>query len=400
MTAMHDTDQPDANWGGFLMVLLGGVAGGMQIGKIPPLLDGMRIEFTLSLVAAGLLASSFNLIGAGFGILGGTVSDRLGGRQAQASGVALMALGNLLGAMASDSFLLIGGRLVEGVGFVLAVVAGPSRISAMMPQAKRKLALGLWSTYMPAGVAMGLLITPPLSLLVGWRGVWLLMAAVLALLAIAMLRTGSDAASPGAPRVVQWSVLRRPSPWLLAGCFACYTTQWFSIVTWLPTYLREAGTMSDATIALCTALVVMANLIGTTGAAALMHRGVPRWLLMAMVSIGMSICGILVFSSAFTGLGKVAMAFVASGFGGMLPASVLASVPLHARHPQEIATVNGVVVQVLNFGSFIGPPLLAALVAQLGGWSEGRWLLLAAGAGGLALALMLRRIERHAEIPA
>jgi hypothetical protein len=52
------------------------------------------------------------------------------------------------------------------------------------------------------------------------------------------------------------------------------------------------------------------------------------------------------------------------------------------------------VVQLLNIGSFVGPPALAVLVAHFGGWSDGRWLLLAAGSIGLLLALGLRATER------
>lgn len=392
MPALQIAQPPRAEWGRFALVLLAGIAGGVQLGKIPPLLDGLRDEFALSLVAAGLVASCFNLTGATLGIASAAVSDRLGGERTQALGIGLMALGNLAGAMAQSGLLLMLGRLLEGIGFVLAIVAGPTLITSLVPPEQRKLALGFWSTYMPAGVALGLLLTPPLAELIGWRGLWLGMAVLLGAFALLLLRAGPKEYTGGS-RQVQWAVFRRPAPWLLAGCFACYTTQWFSIVTWLPTYLRASGALSDAAIALGTALVVLANLIGTLGAAALMHRGVPRWLMIAAVSLGMSLCGSWVFADGTDSWTKIALAFLASGFGGMLPASVLASVPMHARSSGEIATVNGIVVQVLNLGSFLGPPLLAALVAQLGGWSEGRWLLLAAGLLGLGLALSLRHVE-------
>jgi MFS family permease len=56
--------------------------------------------------------------------------------------------------------------------------------------------------------------------------------------------------------------------------------------------------------------------------------------------------------------------------------------------------VNGLIVQVLNLGIFIGPPAFAALVALLGGWQGGRWLFAGFGLICLGLGLLVRRIEQ------
>ncbi len=392
-----------SNWAAFSVVMLAGIACGLQVGKMPPLLDGLRAEFSLGLVAAGLVASAYNLMGGTLGILGGVVSDRLGGRRAQALGLGLLGLGNLIGAMAGlfgmdswppgswlpGSWLLVAGRLVEGVGFVLTVVAGPSLIARLIRPEQGKLALGLWANYMPVGVALGLLLAPLLGDWIGWRGLWLGMGGLLLLFALALLLTGNEAA-PQHRRGFQLSALRQVGPWLLAGCFALYTLQWFAIITWLPTYLREAGFSAGSH---GTVLVVLANVLGGLGATLLMQRGIARWLIIACISSIMGLCGLLIFAPGSTAIAKLGFAFLASGFGGMIPAAVLASVPLHARRPEEIAMVNGVVVQVLNLGAFLGPPALAVLVTQFGGWGQGRWLLLLAGLGGLGLALLLRRTE-------
>lgn len=391
-----------SNWAAFSIVMLAGIACGLQVGKMPPLLDGLRAEFALGLVSAGLLASAYNLIGGSLGVLGGLVSDRLsnrlGGHRAQGIGLALLALGNLLGAQAGyitpDSWPLVAGRVLEGFGFVLVVVAGPSQIARLIRPEQSKLALGLWANYMPLGVALGLLLVPPLNAWLGWRGLWLGMAGLLGLFALTLLLMPGDAA-PQQPRTLQLAALKRPGPWLLAGCFAFYALQWFAIITWLPSYLRETGMAAEslATGAYGTVLVVLANVAGGLLATLLMQGGVARWLLIAIVSTSMGLCGLVIFAPEIGVTAKLGFAFLASGLGGMIPASVLASVPLHARRPEEIATVNGAVVQVLNLGAFFGPPALALLVAQFGGWSQGRWLLLLAGLIGLGLALALRGVE-------
>jgi MFS family permease len=313
-------------------------------------------------------------------------------------GLMINAAGSLAGAFSHDTPFLLAARLVEGLGFVITVVSGPSLVAMAAQPAQRSLALGLWSSYMPLGVTLGMLGALAVNHgLLDWRGLWLVFA--LLPLSAAMLLPRLTVRVPMAPpRRFNATVLRRPGPWLLAGCFACYTTQWFSIVTWIPTYLKDSGLQSETLLALGVAAVALVNAVGTTVSAAVMHRGMPRWLIIAVVSLGMGALGTASFAPEIPVLAKIGFAMAASGFGGMLPAAVLAGVPAQTRDPSEIATVNGVVVQLLNIGSFVGPPALATLVAHFGGWSDGRWLLMAAGSIGLLLALGLRATERRMAI--
>lgn len=381
------------NWIAVAAVIAAGVLVSMQVGKLPPLLTQLRAEFGMGLVLGGLLASSFMLIGAVIGILAGFASDRIGSRRALILGVGITALGCAAGAAATNTPLLLAARLLEGLGFVLTVVCGPSLLTALTQPDQRQLALGFWSTYMPVGVTLGMLGALAVDRLFDWRGLWLALTILLLGAAILIRHLIRNAQVPAVPRHFQMMPLKRPGPWLLAACFACYTTQWFAIVTWIPTYLREGGVSDELWVTMGAASVVAINVVGNTSSAALMHRGVQRWLIIAVIPIAMGVFGVLSFGEQMPVAAKIAFAMAASGIGGMLPAAVLASVPIHARAPSEIATVNGVVTQLLNLGSFIGPPALAALVSQLGGWNEGRWLLLIAGLLGCALALMLRRTE-------
>lgn len=395
-TSAFPAAQARTDWIAVAAVLAAGVLVSVQVGKLPPLLTRLRAEFGMDLVLGGLLASSFMLIGAVIGILAGFASDRIGSRRALVLGVAITAIGCAAGALATTTPMLLAARLVEGLGFVLTVVGGPSLMMALTQPDQRQLALGFWSTYMPLGVTLGMLGALAVDQLFDWRGLWIALSLLLLGAAVLIRHLIRGAQVPAVPRRFQAAPLKRPGPWLLAACFACYTLQWFAIVTWVPTYLREGGVSDELWIALGAALVVAINVVGNTSSAALMHRGVPRWLIIAIIPVAMGLFGVLSFGEQMPVTAKIILAMAASGVGGMLPAAVLASVPAHARQPSEIATVNGVVTQLLNIGSFVGPPALAALVSRLGGWNDGRWLLLAAGLLGCALALILRRVELRA----
>jgi MFS transporter, CP family, cyanate transporter len=51
-------------------------------------------------------------------------------------------------------------RAVEGVGFVLVVLAAPPLIRRHVPPEQLQMALGSWGAFMPAGNALALLIGP------------------------------------------------------------------------------------------------------------------------------------------------------------------------------------------------------------------------------------------------
>lgn len=394
MADMHSgSETRHTDWPLIALVIGAGVAAGMQVGKLPPLLPALRDEFALGLVLAGFVASSFNIVGAACGILGGAASDRLGGARSLVLGLLLLALGSAGGALAPSGTLLAVGRFVEGIGFVLVVVSASALVAHLAAPRQRKLALGWWSAYMPLGAGLGLLIAPPVAAIGGWRGVWLACALLAVGIALLVLRQRNRLPQPPVRARLSLAPLRRLGPWLLAGCFATYTAQWFSLVTWLPTFFADQAILTASGTALVMLLLMAVNIGGNLASAAMMHHGMPRWLLIAAASGAMGLCATAAFAAEGSALLRAGMALLASGIGGCLPAAVLASAPAHAARPSELATVNGIVVQVLNIGSFLGPPGLAWAVGALGGWPEGRWLLLAAGLVGSALAVLLGRLE-------
>jgi MFS family permease len=79
---------------------------------------------------------------------------------------------------------------------------------------------------------------------------------------------------------------------------------------------------------------------------------------------------------------------------GVIPASVLSGVAVHARSPSHIGTTNGMVMQTAQIGQTAGPILLAWLASHYGGWSATLWAMLAFAAGAAICGTALLRIER------
>ena len=70
---------------------------------------------------------------------------------------------------------------------------------------------------------------------------------------------------------------------------------------------------------------------------------------------------------------RYALVLVFSCCVGVIPASVLSGVAVHARTPSHIGTTNGMVMQMAQIGQSIGPILLAWLASHYGGWGVTLW---------------------------
>lgn len=378
-----------------------GIAAGLQVGKVPPAIPAIRESLDIGLVAAGWIASIFNLTGATLAIASGLITDHSGARRVVSAGLLLLALGAFAGSFAEGTISLLLARTLAGLGLVTIAVASPRLIVSAARPRDYGLALGIWSIYMPCGMALAMVLAPLFLETVGWRGFWLanalLMVAIWAWFMWATRSVSPPVVSDGA-RQRTWRdiapVIKLPGPWILGAIFGCYALQFFAMLSWLPTLLIETQGMAVATASLLGALAVAANMIGNLGGAWLMHRHVPRWTLQLVALVVMALCAAVVFSGGTPPGWIVPAAFLFSAAGGLLPAATLASSAFHAPRADQVGTVNGVIVQGANLGSLSGPPLMALAVSLAGGWTGTWWLLVISGALGMVLIAILRRVER------
>ncbi len=117
--------------------------------------------------------------------LWGGLGDRWGRWRSFASGLAIFALGSLLGALAPAVEILILGRALQGVGAAAVFALGMSLLTAVFPADRLASAMGTWMAVLGVGMCLG----PPLGALVqeefGWRGMFIVnIVVVLALLAV------------------------------------------------------------------------------------------------------------------------------------------------------------------------------------------------------------------------
>ena len=275
------------------------------------------------------------------------------------------------------------------MGFI--AVALPAIVLAATAERDRPFALSLWSVFTPAGMALALVAAPPVLTVVGWRGLWLGIAA-LALAAAVVDRAVARVAVPqgpsGTPLRVIADRLARGGLLLLGLAFGAYAFQWVSLMVWLPTFLASDLGVGRAAAALLTALVVACNVPGNIASGWLQRRGVPAARIIAAGSVGMALAAWGIFSDGLPDAARYALCLVFSLTAGAIPSSLFAGAPAHAPSPGHMGAANGILMQGSATGQFIGPPLIAAAVAAAGDSWSGALAPLVLGAALTALAGM------------
>jgi MFS family permease len=376
------------------LVVAVGVTCALHVGKLPVAIPVLRESLGLSLVQAGFLLSLVQLAGMTLGLLVGLMADRLGPRRVMLAGLLLLAAGSALGALAPNVSLLLATRVLEGMGFLLAVLPAPGLLRQRVQDAPTlSRSLGWWGAYMPLGTALALLLGVPLLSAVGWRWAWLLLA-LLSLLAAAGLARwvapdaqalafaapqGNAALGPRLRRT-----LRAPGPWLMALAFFLYSGQWLAVVGFLPTIYHQAG-YTGAAVASLSALAAGINMAGNIGAGWWLAHGARPGAVLTLAYVAMGAGAGVAFGAEGHPVLQYLAVLVFSGVGGLIPGTLFGLAVKLAPDSDTVSTTVGWMQQFSALGQFLGPPVVAWVATLAGGW---HWTWVVTGASSL-LGVML-----------
>jgi MFS family permease len=236
---------PRTDWLLMAVVVASGVVAAIHVGKAATALTAIRTDLGIGLGAASWILGVFAVLGVAGGIPAGAAVTRYGDRRLLLIGMLSLVVGGVAGAQTSRLSTLLATRVIEGGGFLLVVVAAPAVLERTTASRDRDLAFSIWSSFMPAGMAIALLAGPALP---GWRQVWLgtaALAAGAAALQLATARRGLPAAVPSRPvdwRSTAWdaaATIQSGGPLLAALAFATYTLQFFAVTSFLPVLLGQ-----------------------------------------------------------------------------------------------------------------------------------------------------------------
>jgi CP family cyanate transporter-like MFS transporter len=354
-----------------------GVLAAAQLGKMSALVPLIDLELGLGLTMAAVLISLLEVAGAFLGLVAGTLAAHIGRRTTLLWGIGLLAAAGTGQGFAASVPTLLGWRLLESLGYLAVVIAAPLLIFQTARPHQQGVALALWSSFVPVGLALGAVSSGMVAQLFSWRAA-VLSAAALAAAAWLVTLALRD---PGPSERVR-PVRSSPAPraWALAAAFGCYAMFEVGMLALLPSFLVEQAGTSPGLAGLITGIASFVTLLGSVAAAWHSRRPNPARLLLAVSILLPAAMLFLVFREQPALALASAAAVLLNGISGIFPGLAFAMLPRVAGSDAGMSSANGLLTQFGASGSLLGPPVSAACVT-LWGWPG------AAIAGALASLL-------------
>lgn len=266
-----------------------GVSAALHIWKLAPALPELQQELALSLVESGFLLSSIQIAGMSLGLVIGLFAERIGLKRCILIGMSIIVLSSVLTAATSYKTIVLLSRALEGMGFLMVVLPVPALVKRLVTAQQLSRIMGLWGCYMPTGTVIVLLVGSWLLTLGSWRMLWLILAALSAVVLLlswwiippdsqtAPVPDTSRSKGSSASNLLTMitTTLRSARVWLVALIFCFYAAQWAGVIGFLPT-IYMAGDISVTVAGFLTAWVAGANVIGNLGAGKLLQKNINR----------------------------------------------------------------------------------------------------------------------------
>ncbi|MDT3709974.1 MAG: MFS transporter [Pseudomonadaceae bacterium] len=377
------------------IILTCGVVAALHLGKAAIATPMLQADLHLSLDEAGWLTGLFAGLGLLCGAPAGAVAAAFGGRNTLLLGLGVMVLAGAGGAAMPSYPGLLVTRFLEGLGFMLVIVAGPAILERVTTGAERDVAFGLWSCFMPCGMALAMLAGP---LFQTWQSFWWTSAA----LAVASIGVVTCRVPPSAsPKTFTLKTMQADirqllcsrGAMLLALGFALYSLVFFALFSFLPVLLMERMDVSYRSAGVLSALASAMNASGNLAAGYLIARGAGRVQLVVIASTIMGLSGMGIFLGGLPAFATFLLCLFFSAIGGLIPATLLASAPLVARQAALVPITVGLMMQGSNLGQMLGSVAVGSVTTAFG-WEMASAVVAMATVATGAVAFLLRPVLR------
>ncbi|MCL7713682.1 CynX/NimT family MFS transporter [Stenotrophomonas mori] len=336
--------------------------------SLTPLLDRLGHVFDFGSGMTGVLGMMPTAAFALFGLATPRLIRRIGLERAAALTMLLATVGLLLRASAGGVGMLLFGSAVALAGMGIGNVVVPPLVKRYFADRVGTLST-LYITVLQAGTMIPALLAVPMADRYDWRislGMWSLLSLAALLPWVLLAARAPRASSPDAPAAAQapGRVWMTPLGWGMALMFGMTSLCTYSMFTWLPKVMVEAGaseTTGGIMVALYSAVGLLPSLL-VPALAVRMRNPFPIALLAFVLN-----------AAAFAGLLWAPMQApwlwaVIAGLGPSTFPLGLTLINLRTRTPAGSAALSGFMQGVGYSLASLGPLLFGALHAHSGGW--------------------------------
>ena len=349
-------------------------------GILVPVADSLQV----SVGAAGQAMTAYALATALLAPLALVITGHWPRRRVLVVGLLLFALGNLVCALAQDLAMLLGGRVLMGMGAVFTPVSGSIAVALAKP-AQRGRALSL----VFLGVSLSYVIGTPLGAWLGLRYGWrwpvgLVGGAgvVAALALLAWMPRHVDA--PGASFAGLGRLLAQPPVAAALGLTMLYFVAIFTVFSYIGPVLQALSPMSPETVSLTLMLFGISGVVGTlVGGWANDRFGGQRTMPVQLALLATMMILVPLTTGHYPAVVAVFFVWGVAGFGMMTPQQSR----LAAMGPTQTPILLSLNASMLYLGTAAGAAIGGAAAGSVG-FAHLAWIGVPFALAGLLLLMV------------
>lgn len=397
--------QERTRWLPISLLVLVGIAAAMEFAKVSTVFADVAEHYQASQALAAWFVSLPALSTIVFGLTGSVIAARIGFRRVLVLSLGLAVIVSLLQALLLPLPLFVATRAIDGVVQLGLVIACPVLIIEFAAARHRALAMSIWGTFFGLAFAIAGWLAPPIAAVWGIGAVFaahagfalvLLLAVALALPRVAGDGPQAEVRSEGFVRA-HLEAYREPRAFLPGAIFIFHTALYAVFVLFIPMFVDPS---------VSAALLVwmpLVSIVGTVAAGVLVQSfaSPPGVLIAGYLGLAASI--LLIWLSLGSPELALMMPLLLMFCAGLIQGASFSLIPALSTDPAMTSRANGVLMQLGNLGTLLGPPLFGLLIGtaeagQFARFSVPAWALVA---GGLLMSVVaLRYLARRANTDA
>ncbi|WP_207261504.1 MFS transporter [Desulfovibrio sp. Huiquan2017] len=385
-------DSPYA-WWMLAVVFFVGIAAPINQFKVPPMMQQLCTSLDISLATAGWLMSVFSLVAIFLALPAGFIIRKIGIRTAGTIAMLSFVVGSAMGVYATSPAMMLGGRVVEGLGMCLIAIVGPAAISYWFTPAKLGTAMGLWGAWVPLGLVIMFNVAPQIGA-GDWRPVWWVSTgyAVFALILFVTcyrMPKGADCKDKGREPTLQsiFAKLKVRDIWLLAFAFLAQNVCQITINSFMPTFMGTHLGMSPTKAGFTASLLMLISIVSGALAGVWSDKINSRKKPTLIALIALALLMLCPFSLPVEYM--TAYMLTLGVFIGIIPTCVFAAGPEIMGNPEDASIGLSVVAVGQNLGMFFGPGIYGMFIENYG-WATAGYLIIPVLVLGIIATLMMR----------
>jgi predicted MFS family arabinose efflux permease len=348
-------------WGVLGLLFLVRTTMAFQFESVAAIGPVLQRDFNVGLPDIGMLIGLYLLPGVVIAFPGGAIGRVLGDKRTVLLGCSVMFAGNIVMALADIWPAQVGGRLLTGVGGVVLNVITSKMVADWFAEREISTAMALFLNSWPCGIALALLVLPPLGVSEGYKTVFLLAADFVGAATLLLFFAYKDRPIEIAPG--QSSRMEKPTIMLvtLAGLiWGFFNAAIAMIFSFGMSVLIEQGwaiTSSGSAVSLVLWLTIFTVPLGGFTADRVKAKGL---LIVASTLIAAS----LMFAASRTNYPLT----ILIGFGLIcgFPAGAMMALPTSVLKPQTRAGGMGIFFTIFYLAMSLGPVIAGRFAGYTG----------------------------------